>query len=164
MPIDIDRILIELDYVLPKHDTQISLQGVEGQTDPFYGTGKITDIAEHTETDFIYPIFSELTYTNQVLEQLNVYRARVMRMKPKTCYSYHRDYTRRLHIPLITNNKCFFIIDDEVFRYPADGNFYIADTQKLHTFVNASFEERIHIVGCISDKWKMSHRESYFYL
>lgn len=156
MSIDIDRILVELEHVLPEYDTQISLQGIEGQSDPFYGTGRITDIENHTETDFVYPIFDQLIYTNQILEQLNVYRARVMRMKPKTCYSYHQDYTRRLHIPLITNDKCFFVIDDEVVRYPADGNYYVADTRKFHTFVNASFEERIHIVGCISDTWDMS--------
>ena len=30
---------------------------------------------------------------------------------------------------------------------PANGNHYIADTTKPHTFVNASREERIHIVG-----------------
>ena len=97
-----------------------------------------------------------MTYTNQVLKDLNVYRARVMRMPSKTCYSYHQDYTRRLHIPLITNENCFFVIDDEVIRYPADGNYYVADTRKFHTFVNASWEERIHIVDCISDKWEMS--------
>jgi len=41
------------------------------------------------------------------------------------------------------------IIDDEIIRYSADGNYYIMDTTKMHTAVNASFEERIHIVGCI---------------
>lgn len=153
--IDIHKILSEI-KLLPKFNEQISLQGIQGQTDPFYGTGKITEIESHNETDFVYPIFSEIEYTNKILKDLGVYRARVMKMSPKTCYSYHQDYTRRLHIPLITNDKCFFVIDDEVIRYPADGNYYIANTKKFHTFVNASKEERIHIVACISDKWEMS--------
>ena len=72
-------------------------------------------------------------------------------MKPKTCYTYHQDWSKRLHIPLITNENCFFIIDDKVSRHPADGRSYIVDTTKMHTFVNASLENRIHIVGCVSE-------------
>ena len=70
-------------------------------------------------------------------------------MKPKTCYTYHKDYTKRIHIPIITNEKCMFIIDDEVVRFPADGDYYLVDTTKMHTAINASFEDRIHIVGNI---------------
>ncbi len=148
MSIDIDRILIELE-MLPKYDTQIGLQAVPGVSDPFYATGRITD-KEHKEEDFTEFLF-DLPYTNSVLNNLNVYRARVMNMKPKTCYTYHQDWSKRLHIPLITNENCFFIIDDKVSRYPADGRSYIVDTTKMHTFVNASLENRIHIVGCVSE-------------
>jgi len=78
-----------------------------------------------------------------------MYRTRVMRMKPKTCYTYHRDRTKRMHIPLVTNEKCMFIIDDIVYRYPANGKSYLIDTTLRHTAINASFEDRIHIVGCV---------------
>jgi len=145
--IDIDHILLELES-LPEYKDQISLQGLKGQTDPFYGTGRITHI-DAKETDFAYPIFPKILYTNDVLTKFGMYRTRVMNMAPKTCYTYHQDYTRRVHIPLITNENCFFIIDDEVIRYPANGSVYIADTRKMHTFVNASTEYRLHIVGCI---------------
>jgi len=74
-----------------------------------------------------------------------------MNMKPTTCYSYHWDPTKRMHIPLLTNENNFFVIDDEISRYPADGSYYLIDTTKKHTFVNASFENRLHIVGCVNE-------------
>jgi hypothetical protein len=146
MSVDIERILLELEQ-LPEYDTQIGLQTVPGITDPFYATGRITD-KEHKETDFTEFLF-DLPYTNSILKENKVHRARVMRMKPKTCYTYHQDWTKRLHIPLITNDSCFLIVDKEVMNLPADGSIYIIDTTKFHTAVNASLEERIHIVGCL---------------
>ena len=143
--IDIQRILKELE-ALPEYDTQIMLQGVLGNDDHTYGTKTLVDHTSHLEEDFIHPLF-DLPYTNSVVEELGMCRTRVMRMHYKTCYSYHWDLTERIHIPLITNDNCFFVVDDEVIRLPADGNHYLIDTRKKHTFVNASFEERIHIVG-----------------
>ena len=92
----------------------------------------------------------DLPYTNSVLSDLKMYRSRLMNMPPKYCYSYHKDPTPRMHIPLITNENCFFVVDDEVIRLPADGNHYLIDTRKIHTFVNASWHHRLHIVGCVS--------------
>jgi len=147
MSIDIDRILLELE-ILPK-GSQVPLQGVEPNGDPLYGTGKVLEL-NHSEEEFIYPLFN-IPYTNSIIKSLGMYRTRLMRMKPKVCYSYHYDLTKRIHIPLITNDKCMFIIDDKVYRYPADGNWYLIDTTKIHTAINASYEERIHIVGCVKE-------------
>jgi len=145
---DIERILLELE-LLPKYDTQISLQTVEGETDHNYGTGRLTSINKHTEQDFVIPLW-DMPYTNSIIKDLGMYRTRVMRMYSKTCYSYHKDPTMRIHIPLITNDKCFMVIDDKVIRYPADGNYYLVDTTKMHTAVNSSWEDRIHIIGCVN--------------
>ena len=46
---------------------------------------------------------------------------------------------------------CFFVIDDKITRYPADGNWYIVDTTKKHTALNASWNDRIHLVGNLDD-------------
>jgi len=145
--IDIQRILQELKQ-LPNYNDQISLQTVEGY-DHDYGVGRLTEL-KHSEEEFIHPCFPELKYTNSIIEMLGMYRTRIMRMKPKTCYSYHQDPTQRIHIPLVTNENCFMVIEDRCHWYPADGNYYLADTTKKHTFVNASREERIHIIGCTS--------------
>jgi hypothetical protein len=145
MRIDIDHILLEIES-LPEYKTQLSLQIT---SDGNSGEGKLEKL-NHVEKDF--NIFAyDLPYTNSVLAQLGMYRSRLMRMKPKTCYSYHWDPTKRMHIPLITNENNFFVIDDEVSRYPADGSYYLVDTTKKHTFVNASFDSRVHIVGCVDE-------------
>jgi hypothetical protein len=149
MPIDIDKILCELSD-LPEYNDQIMLQSVPGYpADPFYGIGRIKEL-NHKEEEFCIPTFPNMIYTNSVIMSLGLYRTRLMKMKPKTCYTYHRDPSQRIHIPLVTNEKCMFIIDDQVYRYPADGNWYQIDTTQWHTAINASWEDRIHIVGCIS--------------
>ena len=145
MSIDIQKILNELKKI-PKQE-QIMLQKVKGKDDN-YGIGSLT-AKDYPESEFNVLVYPELEYTNSIITDLNMCRTRVMRMTKKSCYSYHYDKTKRIHIPLVTNKNCFMVIEDEVFRYPADGNYYIIDTTKMHTFVNASKEERIHIVGCI---------------
>ena len=144
--VDIERILLELE-LLPKYDNQIMLQGLQENLDPFYGVTNPPKKRQHGMRyhECITPIF-DMPYTNSIIKDL--YRTRVMKMSPGTCYTYHTDPTERVHIPLITNENCFFIIDDEVVRLPANGSIYHVDTTKKHTFVNASIEDRIHIVGC----------------
>lgn len=159
MTINIDKILLEIESIpnIKKH-TQVMLQTIENCEDPLYGIGSILRDFEGTneeqvkavkeiEKTFIFPLWPKLVYTNSILKNLQMYRTRIMTMKPKTCYTYHIDASPRIHIPLVTNDDCFFIIEDEVLRIPADGNHYCIDTTKKHTFVNASFEDRIHIVG-----------------
>ena len=145
MSINIEHILLELES-LPKYDTQLSLQVT---ADGSSGEGQLAKL-DYKEEDF--NVFAyDIPYTNSVLSELGMYRTRLMNMKPKTCYSYHWDPTKRMHIPLLTNENNFFVIDDEISRYPADGSHYLIDTTKKHTFVNASFESRLHIVGCVSE-------------
>lgn len=144
--VNLEKILEEI-KIIPDFNDQIMLQSCEGETDPLYGIGD-SRFFPQTEQEFTIPIF-DIPYTNSVIKELGMYRTRIMKMAPKYCYSYHQDRTQRMHIPLITNENCFFIIEDEVVRLPADGNHYLIDTRKKHTFVNASFEERWHIVGCV---------------
>jgi aspartyl/asparaginyl beta-hydroxylase (cupin superfamily) len=77
----------------------------------------------------------------------NLVRTRIMKMKPKTCYLWHADKTKRLHIPIITHPHCFLLIDNERIHIPATGEAYVIDTTKNHTALNCSKIDRIHIVG-----------------
>ena len=77
MSINIDKILLELE-LLPNFKEQIPLQGVEGIDDPNYGTGRSIDL-NHSEEEFVVPLFKELEYTNQVIKDLNMFRTRIMR-------------------------------------------------------------------------------------
>lgn len=152
--IDIDHILLELEN-LPTYDTQLSLQVTQAGTG---GEGKLENL-NNVEKDFNVFAF-DIPYTNSVLSELGMYRSRLMRIRPKTCYSYHWDLTKRMHIPLITNDDNFFVIDDVVSRYPADGSYYLVDTTKKHTFVNASFESRLHIVGCVDNDMDILYKKN----
>ena len=151
--IDIERILLELE-MLPKYKNQIMLQTYEGNEDPFDGTGALPALIRPanlpsggwSETVYNLPLF-DLPYTNSIISDLGMFRTRVMMMKPHRCYSYHKDPTPRIHIPLITDEKCMLIVDDKVIRLPADGNYYKIDTTLYHTALNGSNIERIHLVG-----------------
>ena len=149
MSLDLDKIKKELE-ILPKYDEQIALQGTKDNLDPFYACGaEIFNNTGKREHEFNTPIF-DMPYINSIIKDLKMYRTRVMILKPKTCYTSHQDTTKRIHIPLVTNDKCFFIINSQVKHYPADGNYYVVDTTQMHTALNASKEDRIHIIGVIN--------------
>lgn len=147
MSIDLEKIKQEL-KLLPQFDEQICLQGTKDNLDPFWGVGRYNEKynAGLKETDFNKLIF-DLPYINSVISDLKMYRTRIMKLKSKTCYTYHKDLSKRIHIPIETNENCFIVIDKEVKHYPADGNYYIVDTTQYHTAFNASKENRIHMVG-----------------
>ena len=83
----------------------------------------------------------------------NIGRVRFIRLKFKTCLSYHTDYDEfRLHIPVKKDKKSFFIVDDLVFRMPVKGQLYFLRTNVPHTAVNASYSnDRIHLVFNTAD-------------
>ena len=150
---DLDKILLEVETYIPKwidgREDQIMLQTVPDCDDPYYGTGALNQFStKHAEHHFVEPMFPGMEYTNSILEEHNLYRTRLLRLKPQRNYTYHHDPTKRWHLPLISNYECFFIIDDEVHKFPADGRCHIIDTTKEHTAINASKHDRIHIVGC----------------
>ena len=107
--------------------------------------GRVLDL-KYKEIEYNQPIF-DMPYVNSIIKEHNLYRVRLMNLKPKRCYTYHYDLTKRFHIPIETNDKCFFIVDKKVVQFPADGNYYILDTTKNHTAIYASKEDRIHLIG-----------------
>ena len=74
-------------------------------------------------------------------------RFRLMGMSHKKCMSIHIDKTKRVHIPVVTNENCLMIIDNTVHHMPADGNAYLTDTTKPHTALNANHSfMRLHLL------------------
>ena len=150
MPIDLDKIKDEL-KLLPEFNDQICLQGVDDNPDPFFGCGTLSNIKPYKETDFTELNFN-LPYINSIIEELNMYRTRVLVLKPKVCYSIHSDPVKRIHIPVITNENCWLIVNKEIMHLPADGRHYEIDTTQKHTALNGSWKDRTHIVGCIDNE------------
>lgn len=85
---------------------------------------------------------------NLINENFNVGRIRLMQSLPKTCLSWHADDGMRLHYPIKTQEGCLMVIENEVMHLSQD-NWYITDTNKFHTAMNASKENRIHLVAAI---------------
>ena len=50
-----------------------------------------------------------------------------MLLKPKSCYTWHKDVGERMHLAIITNPDCFFVEDKQLVNIPADGHPYIVD-------------------------------------
>jgi len=164
--IDTERIYTELQTFVVNEDqfqdqmddphlsVQICLQGINEEMDPYFGSRTLKHITDEgfEEEDFNVFLFSELDYTNSIIEDLLMFRTRVMILKPKTCLSYHADPRKRIHIPIDTNENCFLMIDQYAQHLFADGSAYICDTTKPHTSINASLgTNRTHIVGVIPE-------------
>lgn len=155
--INLSRIIDEVEeYIFPYENfgykNQICLQGLNEKSDPYYGSRGLKEIdSEYAEKDFNVFVFPEMIYTNKIVEDLGLCRTRIMRMKPKTCLSYHYDPSPRIHIPIITNPSCFLLIGKKAHYLKANGSAYLVDTTKWHTAINASFDSRTHLVGNINE-------------
>lgn len=82
---------------------------------------------------------------NNLKKYYNIGRVRLMKSRSQTCLSWHYDDHMRIHYPLKTQEGCIMIIQDEVFHMPKH-TWWKTNTLVKHTAVNASFEERIHLV------------------
>ena len=82
-----------------------------------------------------------------VAQEYKFGRLRLMAMPHKKCMSIHTDTSKRIHIPIITNENCLMIINNQVYHMPANGNAYLTDTTKPHTALNANHSfMRLHLL------------------
>ena len=84
-------------------------------------------------------------------------RVRLIKSKPRTALSWHRDPEPRLHVPIITNIGSKMIIEDEVKHLPV-GRAWYTNTIYYHSQFNGGEEDRIHLITSITRKesfWTM---------
>ena len=133
---------------------QISLQMREGSDNQWYeGCGKLKSIkGKEEDYNLIVPELKG-TYIDEMFQALpfKPVRARLMRMKSRSCYSIHRDQSPRYHIAIFTNPlaKFIFIEKERIFHIPSDGYLYWTDTREVHTFINGTVnenEKRLHLL------------------
>ena len=100
---DLEKIKQELS-TLPDYNKQLYLQGYSKDMNPEEGAGNgyAIDSVEHT---YNIPLF-DIPYINSIMQEHKLTRTRLMRMKPKSCYLWHNDLTKRLHIPIETHEHC----------------------------------------------------------
>jgi len=75
-------------------------------------------------------------------------RIRLMKLDPRSCLSWHKDDSMRLHYVLSTDIGAYIIVENEL-NYLKKDNWYIVNTKKYHTAMNSSLKSRIHLVACI---------------
>lgn len=97
-------------------------------------------------------------------------RARISRLASGHSSSWHIDsqdhtYFVRLHIPIFTNEKCFFQTRDESQHLPADGSAYFLYVNREHRVVNDGDTDRYHLIMDVVDLNQNSkfHRREDFY-
>jgi len=92
-----------------------------------------------------------MKYTSEVLSELKktfdfnfvTYR----NLNPFMCYNWHVDSGELCyHIPLITQPGSRFVYEEKSFHLPSDGSVYVVNNGIPHTFANAGFDQRLHIM------------------
>ena len=143
--------------VVNQPDGQIAIQHYElNVNDHRAGIGKSSAKTHEWEQAFcnLQPAYKDSAIA-EYLDWLEVpvYRTRIMLSRPKSCYSIHRDYSPRLHLPMVTNNQCYFLFTnpEKMIHMPADGRTYWVDTRNNHTFLNGSLMDRLHLVMIIKE-------------
>ena len=156
------------------HDGRARLQLPNKYEDPFFLSGgstvdkslKVTESCCRTygeckkanligctcKDDWVKPAFPEFTYTNQVLEELEMCKTGIAKMPPQYALPRHSDPHVKLHLPIQSNEDVSFLIkqDDKswkAYNLPSDGNAYLVNVTKPHSVANSSVHDRIHIVG-----------------
>jgi hypothetical protein len=87
--------------------------------------------------------FEDIYYS--LKKSYNIGRVRLMKLSPRSTLTWHVDDTIRLHYPIKTQDGCFMIINDEV-KYLPENTWWKTNTLEKHTALNASKEDRIHLV------------------
>jgi hypothetical protein len=126
---------------------QICLTHPPGLPDWFHGTGPLMANKTFTELNrFLNGQYIESVY-NTVKNAYPIGRVRIMLLPGQKCFSLHADITKRIHLPLETNEQCMMIIDNEVKYMPADGSAWLTNTTKPHTALNGNLMfDRIHLL------------------
>lgn len=94
------------------------------------------------------PYFKD-TIFEEIIKKYKITRTRFMWLKPYCCYSMHKDDSARIHIPLITNDDCYFVFKESgIFNMPAGGVYWV-NTILPHSAMNCSTQWRLHLLGAL---------------
>lgn len=110
-------------------------------------TGKLKHDRSEEEYNILNPLFED-TIFDDIIKKYKLFRSRLMWSYPKSCYSLHKDQTKRIHIPIITNKDCYFLFPDVKLFHLSTGFLYQVDTTNIHSFCNFSNNSRLHFIGC----------------
>jgi hypothetical protein len=144
--------VLDIIELVGPNKSQIICQGLEPDASDWdTGVGRIEEleISEEKKYCHIHPYLKD-SILESIIKKHNAYRARIMIMNSRKCYSVHADPTPRIHVPIITNSQAWMVWPNHSkCSQLIPGYVYWTDTTKKHTFLNGGIESRIHIVMCI---------------
>jgi hypothetical protein len=112
-------------------------------------TEKEVKLSEEDFTEFNNEIkdFYVKSVYDEICSKYDIGRVRLMALPHKRVMSMHNDATKRIHVPVVTNENCMMVVDGNVFHMPADGSAFLVDTTKPHTAFNANHKFlRLHLL------------------
>lgn len=150
-PVDTDKLRSSLQLFIDQMGVNKKQIGLR-YADDFEGIGHLLN-KEINPKGYRDPDFSRwiegTEYLQEVAKDIGIRergRVRLLLLAPYTCYSIHTDPDMyRTHIPLITNDSSFMLIDGTPWYMPT-GYAYLVDVSKKHTAINAGSTNRIHLV------------------
>ena len=159
--------LLKVYNSLPFESHQIHVSSPDGST-YIYESGDLSK-TNLDQNDFtkLNKLFKD-TYVEEVYNSLDkeydICRGRFMRLDPiKPNYTYHYDISNRLHIPLQTNDMCYFMENGEEVKMQTLGQLYELETTYEHTAFNTSNKPRVHFVVCRKTKFNINHYAAKLY-
>ena len=166
-PVDIFKIEKEIDSFLVKYPfrpTQVCIndRGLTDEFDPYEGLGTAFDDEskklKFREMEFVRyaPDLQDSELLNSIKKVeglgLKVGRARIMLLKPRTCYSFHFDATERVHLVIKPEARAVMLFEPNIIiNIPYDYRFHLVDTTRTHTAMNGGDKERIHLVMALAE-------------
>ena len=100
------------------------------------------DEVKHT---YFYDVFKELN------TQFEIGRMQIVMVHACHCLTWHRDPSKRIHVPIVTNSGNRIVVGDKVYFLPADGSAYLVDTTQHHSAFNGGIEHRYNLLCTILD-------------
>jgi hypothetical protein len=94
----------------------------------------------------------EKTLNNNIGQNGHIFRAILVMLVKGSKIPRHRDggitllEPKRIHIPIVTNEKCFFTVGDEIKNLQVGEIWGINNGFKLHSVSNDGDEDRIHLI------------------
>ena len=147
---NLDKVKLEVDYLTEKYDWKHNRLSLQSPTGNFYDGVTASTSMQYKETEYTQENLPPEWEISKFIRNHDLYRARIVKLNPKSCYGMHQDKPKHMHLAVITHPNCKLIVDDIMYHIPADGCPYMVDTTKHHTALNASIDlKRIHIIGCI---------------
>ena len=148
---DYNQLLNECQSIIDKvgwHNNQISLQyskepSWSADVD-IYGFTRLEHKCDKWNPDM------EGSYIKKVIDKAGVpvASARLMLLRPISCYITHVDLYNRYQIPIqIEPLKSFFVFNEHnevVTMHP--GDYYWFNTREIHNFINGAYTDRITLI------------------